>query len=154
MRANSELQECKIVLVGNKHDKVTDRAVSTEKGKSIADSYGIKYYEASAKSCYNINEIFKDLAEGIYNQSLQFSLQKQQKIMFYKRTKMNRIPPSPIFFIYSFINITLNCTYLELFAENRSKTKRPTRIEIQNDNFQKGSPSSRRSRGENDSSNK
>jgi len=38
---------CKI-LVGNKAD-LQEREVTYEEGKNLADSYGIKFYETSAK---------------------------------------------------------------------------------------------------------
>ena len=46
-------------LVGNKCDKPEEeKVVSTEKGQALADEFGLRFFEASAKSGLNINEIF------------------------------------------------------------------------------------------------
>ena len=46
------------VLVGNKCDLEEKRKISTAKGKELADSYGIKFLETSAKNTVNIEELF------------------------------------------------------------------------------------------------
>ena len=59
----------KIVLVANKTD-LTNKKISTERGQSLAEEYGIKFFEASAKTGTNINEIFFDLADQIVSSDL------------------------------------------------------------------------------------
>ena len=53
------------VLVGNKSDLEEQRQVNTEEGQELADKYGIPFYETSAKTGTNINEIFYNSAEEI-----------------------------------------------------------------------------------------
>ena len=53
------------VLVGNKSDLEDKRQVSTEEGQELAEKYGIPFYETSAKTGANINEIFYNSAEEI-----------------------------------------------------------------------------------------
>ncbi len=48
------------ILVGNKCDLNERRQVSTQKGKELANSYGIPFIECSAKSNENINKLFED----------------------------------------------------------------------------------------------
>ena len=68
-----------MVLIGNKSDLKDKREVNYEEGHELAEKFGIKFYETSAKTGENIQEIFADsvndiatkLDEGYYD------LQKQ-----------------------------------------------------------------------------
>lgn len=46
------------ILVGNKCDLDHKRQVSFDNGKELADKYGIKFLETSAKETVNIDELF------------------------------------------------------------------------------------------------
>ena len=54
-----------IVLVGNKSDLEDRRQVSTEEGQELADKYGILFYETSAKTGINVENIFFNSADEI-----------------------------------------------------------------------------------------
>ena len=55
-----------IYLAGNKIDVNEElRVVRTEEGQKIADEYNLPFYETSAKSGININEIFEDLVKKV-----------------------------------------------------------------------------------------
>ena len=62
------IQECKnytnnnihLVLVGNKQDLNEKRKVSEEEGKALAKEFGMAFFESSALTGYNIDEIFYD----------------------------------------------------------------------------------------------
>ena len=58
------------ILVGNKCDLVDSRKISKEKGKQLADSYGIPYIETSAKNNENIEKLFVDSAKAFINKQI------------------------------------------------------------------------------------
>ena len=59
IEANAQTNVCK-VLVGNKCDK-PDRVVTEEDGKNLANEYKMNFFETSAKTNKNINEVFNNL---------------------------------------------------------------------------------------------
>jgi len=54
-----------IYLVGNKIDCVNNRLISYEEGKKLAEEFGLKYYETSAKNNENVDSTFLDLIKEI-----------------------------------------------------------------------------------------
>ena len=46
------------ILVGNKCDLESSRAVSTEEGQVLADHYCVRFLETSAKDCKNVEQAF------------------------------------------------------------------------------------------------
>jgi len=55
-----DLQQCPVMLVGNKCDE-NERNVSTEEGQNLARFWGCGFIETSAKTNYNVREMFKNL---------------------------------------------------------------------------------------------
>ncbi|KAK6786124.1 hypothetical protein RDI58_014649 [Solanum bulbocastanum] len=54
------------ILVGNKADMdESKRAVPTSKGQALADEYGIKFFESSAKTNLNVEQVFMSIAKDI-----------------------------------------------------------------------------------------
>ena len=51
------------VLIGNKIDLEDERKITKEEGESMANKYGIKFFEVSAKDNINIDELFLDTAK-------------------------------------------------------------------------------------------
>jgi len=58
---------CKL-LVGNKADRIADRAVPTERAKEFADDLGVAFLETSAKSGSNVEEAFLTMAGELIKQ--------------------------------------------------------------------------------------
>ena len=53
------------ILIGNKCDLVEKKVVSAERGQKLADEYGIKFLETSAKSNINVEEAFFTIGRDI-----------------------------------------------------------------------------------------
>jgi len=61
-----DTEDVPMVLVGNKADLVDKRCVSAEEAQALADkSFGTKFFETSAKTNQNINEVFEDLVRQV-----------------------------------------------------------------------------------------
>ena len=54
-----------MVLVGNKNDLEDKRQVKYEEGMELANKNGMMFYETSAKSGFNVEEIFNSSAKAI-----------------------------------------------------------------------------------------
>lgn len=50
------------LLVGNKCDLASKKAVAYDEGKELADNHGIRFMETSAKNAHNVEKAFEDLA--------------------------------------------------------------------------------------------
>eukprot|EP00164_Ancoracysta_twista_P000281 GFYU01000397.1.p1 GENE.GFYU01000397.1~~GFYU01000397.1.p1 ORF type:complete len:205 (+),score=66.19 GFYU01000397.1:206-820(+) len=53
------------ILVGNKCDLVDKKVVETTRGQALADEYGIKFFETSAKNKINVEAAFHTIARDI-----------------------------------------------------------------------------------------
>jgi len=53
------------MLIGNKCDMVDKKVIDTARGKALADEYGIKFLETSAKNSINVEEAFISLVKDI-----------------------------------------------------------------------------------------
>ena len=51
-----------VILVGNKCDMEDERVISFERGKQLADSLGLEFYETSAKENINVRVSIKSIA--------------------------------------------------------------------------------------------
>ncbi|KAF8042477.1 hypothetical protein BT93_A0952 [Corymbia citriodora subsp. variegata] len=59
---HSTSQNCVKMLVGNKVDKDSEKAVSTEEGTALANKLGCLFLECSAKTRENVEQCFEKLA--------------------------------------------------------------------------------------------
>lgn len=55
------------ILVGNKTDLENKRAVSFEEGQEMANHYGVRFLETSAKECKNVETAFTTMTREIKN---------------------------------------------------------------------------------------
>ena len=63
IEANAQTNVCK-VLVGNKCVK-PDRVVTEEEGKKLAEDFNMSFFETSAKTNQNVNEVFNFFTQEI-----------------------------------------------------------------------------------------
>ena len=72
----------KIFLIGNKIDWVDERKIQTEERKKYAEQYKInKFEEASAKSGFNVKNIFIEAAKLLYDDYIKFHKDQNQIII-------------------------------------------------------------------------
>jgi len=50
-----------VILVGSKCDLESDRDVKTDEGKQLAEKFSCPFYETSAKTRVNVDEVFEEL---------------------------------------------------------------------------------------------
>ena len=58
------------IIVGNKKDLESKRQVSTKDAESLADKYGIKFMEVSAKDKTTIEALFLDIVKSLLEKNL------------------------------------------------------------------------------------
>ncbi|EGR34493.1 Rab8-family small gtpase, putative [Ichthyophthirius multifiliis] len=86
-QADSNVQK---ILIGNKCDLEAERQVTFYEGKSLADTFGIKFYETSAKNNINVYDAFIDICRDIKEKMVQQqSLNKQDQFDIYNE-KQNK----------------------------------------------------------------
>ncbi len=56
---------CKIII-GNKCDKTAERKVTVDQGTELGKQYGVPFVEASAKSAFNVEELFNTITANIF----------------------------------------------------------------------------------------
>ena len=78
-------QKAIIFLIGNKIDLVDKRKISKEKGIELAEEYKLPFFEASAKSGENVDEVFKALYKKI--SEVYGDLEKEMGTKLNKRKK-------------------------------------------------------------------
>ena len=70
------------ILVGNKIDLEGDRVISEQMGNDLADKFGLKFYQTSAKKNINITECMEDIIQQTIDfkfSPAQTAQQKQRK---------------------------------------------------------------------------
>ena len=74
-----------IFLIGNKIDLGEQRKISKEKGVELAEEYKIPFFEASAKSGENVDEVFKALYRKI--SEVYGDMEKERGVKLIKKQK-------------------------------------------------------------------
>ncbi len=69
-----------IFLIGNKIDKTGERKITTEQGKNLAAEYNMPFFEASAKSGENVEEVFKALYKKISEVYIDIQRERGEKL--------------------------------------------------------------------------
>lgn len=66
-----------IVLVGNKIDIETKRQITTDEGRELAEKNNLLFFETSAKTHHNIEEVFVSAVENISKKNVELGLKIQ-----------------------------------------------------------------------------
>ena len=77
-----------IFLIGNKIDLTDQRKISKEQGEELAEEFKIPFFEASAKSGKNVDEVFK----ALYNKICEIygDLERERGSKLIKKSKMKK----------------------------------------------------------------
>jgi len=67
------------VLLGNKCDMVEKRKVETSRGNSLAEEYGVKFFETSAKSNIQVEQAFMTIAKDVMHRLIETSSSSEPK---------------------------------------------------------------------------
>ncbi|MCC2666175.1 MAG: symbB [Gammaproteobacteria bacterium] len=84
-------KDAKIVLIGNKVDKKSDKKVSTQEGEELAAQYGMPFFEVSAKNGDGVNEAFKRGVNDVVLQRIQESAKLPSPVV----PKPSPVAPQP-----------------------------------------------------------
>ena len=79
-----------IFLIGNKIDKKEERKIQTEQGAKLAEEFNLPFFEASAKSGENVDEIFKALYKKISEVYIELQKEKGTKLSSNKKKKKKK----------------------------------------------------------------
>jgi Ras-related protein Rab-8A len=76
------------ILIGNKADMdESKRAVPTAKGQALADEYGIKFFETSAKTNLNVEQVFFSIARDIKQRLAETDSKPEDKTIKINKTE-------------------------------------------------------------------
>jgi Ras-related protein Rab-8A len=83
------------ILIGNKCDLVDKKVIDTARGKAMADEYGIRFLETSAKNSINVDEAFISLARDIKKRLIDTAEQQPTDPTINLRSKDKNTQPPP-----------------------------------------------------------
>ena len=86
-----------LALCGNKSDLINSRKISKEVGKDMADKNGMLFYECSALSGQNIENIVNDINSVL--------IERTNRPCSFHVCFINKLPVKNIYFNYTFVDL-------------------------------------------------
>ena len=65
------------MILGNKCDMESKRQITTERGQRLAEDYGVKFFETSARDSVNVEAAFYEFAKAIKAKEDKINLDNQ-----------------------------------------------------------------------------
>lgn len=78
LRVKNDDKNIPFLLVGNKADLQERRVVTEEMARSQAEQWQVRYVETSAKTRFNVNEVFIELLRDIHRLNLERELRNEK----------------------------------------------------------------------------
>ena len=90
LRQNSS-PDTKIFLIGNKADLEESRVIQKEQGEKLKEDYDIDYFiEASAKTGFNVQEIFVKAAKLLFEEYISYNYIKKKEEKIYIKSQESK----------------------------------------------------------------
>ncbi|VDM32664.1 unnamed protein product [Hydatigera taeniaeformis] len=77
-----------VVLVGNKSDLAAERQITTDRGRALADTLGLKFFETSAKDNVNVKAVFDLMVDIILEKMAETSDQDGESLILDEHCKI------------------------------------------------------------------
>lgn len=81
-------------LVSLAHSSLSVQAVSTAKGQALADEYGIQFFETSAKTNLNVEQVFFSIARDIKQRLAETDSKPEDRTIKINKTEGSENPES------------------------------------------------------------
>ena len=79
IKSVKEEEDVPLIVVGSKCDLDGDREVPTSEGKTLSEKFGVPFFETSAKTRVNVDEVFFELVRLVKKHKLSVGGDSEEK---------------------------------------------------------------------------